>query len=55
MDELDSHLKQAVERALSDGALGQQVMETITGGLHAHDDKIRDLQSNVVSIGDQLL
>ena len=37
--------------ALSDGALGPQVLEMTTGGLHVHDEKIPEVQSNVVSIG----
>ena len=27
----------------------------VAGGLHVHDEKIKEVQSNVVSIGDQLL
>ena len=55
MDELDDKLKAAAEIALSEGAIGQRVMEMMTGGLHAHDEKIGQIKSNLIIIGDQVL
>ena len=48
-------MKQVVERALSEGAIRQKIMEMMTGGLHAHDEKIGQIQSNLTLIGDQVL
>lgn len=35
--------------------MGQQLVETTTGGLHIDHEKIKEIQSNEVSLGDQII
>ena len=47
MDQLEDKLKVSAEKTLSEGTLGQKMIEMITGGLHTHDERISQFQSNL--------
>jgi hypothetical protein len=54
MDDIDTRMKQAIEKSLNESAGGQKIMELLSGGLGTHSEEISALRGEAQHAHDQL-